>query len=58
VVPALGWQAPFSVRTGSVKGTTLVLGRVFAGGVGGAEDVGVAAGACAALLVAGVGLWA
>src|SRR5208283_2258675 len=39
----VGWQAPLSVRTGSVIGTTLVLGGVAGGG--GAGGAGAAAGA-------------
>jgi len=44
VAPAAGWQAPFRVITGSLIGTTLVLGSV-AGGGGGGCCIGVAAGA-------------
>lgn len=46
MLAASGLQAPFSVRTGSLRGTTSVPGTVLGGG--GAGGVGIAPGAGAA----------
>jgi hypothetical protein len=50
LAPLAGWQAPLRVITGSLIGTTLVLGKVAGGGgVGAAAGAGGCIGVAAAL---------